>query len=778
MQSLGDLSWSRTKYMPPAFGDGLCSTLKISQGPRDVHLQTSKAMDLCSTLLDMVKLPETRAENMTEFLRNFVFVIPKARAKFAEFVTSTPQRNSISDIIVQKKPLWDQYKESTELLHVQRVRKQLFFPDKRLLQYDCGKLQDLAALLTRLNSGGHRALIFTQMSKMLDILEAFLNIHGYTYVRLDGATKPEMRQTLMQRFNTNPKIFCFILSTRSGGVGMNLTGADTVIFYDSDWNPAMDAQAQDRCHRIGQTREVHIYRLISEHTIEENILRKSDQKRHLDFLAIQSGGFNTDILYGAASEQTLGISELSGGDKDAAWQDAMRAVEDEGDAAAAAAAEKETAAEMEEFTREAPAPSAMSEDDKSRDEGSEANGDKGENETPEEEEEDEVMKEVVRMAHADNGPLDPMQALNDALRPIERYAVRFIENYSNKIDKEALTAQMEATYKVENFDIDAMEEAEGEREADIDADEEANAIIDWDQDAATKTYEEQVKAAEEEERKRAEAEEAWLAQQMLLGIPEAPAPRRGRVGRPRKIQMSEDAPKQDAHQEVEEIKVVPKAQKVLMYPWDIREDMVLTAVVYILTVSGERKEEFIWSTASGALAAGCAASDSTNMQILSRKGKLRTNEACRNRYVQLQNAYMAARSMGQSDIMASEGYLQKLVAPAIKSLDVNLKEAEKARGHARTALSTILKALDSRQDNKISNTLAIELHAIRTGTSRWSALLDKPDDVSLSLSIPIAAGILKVVKDRCGEQEFSKIEPRLSAVIQAAKIESGCLTLT
>ena len=104
--------------------------------------------------------------------------------------------------------------------------------------------QELATLLHRLKSSGHKALIFTQMTKMLDVLEVFLNLHGYTYLRLDGSTKPEQRQVLMQRFNSNPKIFVFILSTRSGGVGMNLTGADTVIFYDSDWNPAMDAQVQ------------------------------------------------------------------------------------------------------------------------------------------------------------------------------------------------------------------------------------------------------------------------------------------------------------------------------------------------------------------------------------------------------------------------------------------------------------------------------------------------------------------------------------------------------
>src|SRR5262249_38139601 len=143
---------------------------------------------------------------------------------------------------------------------LQNIGGHFYFPDKRLLQFDCGKLQALAMLLRELKTGGHRCLIFTQMTRMLDILEEFLNLHGYTYSRLDGTTKPEQRQLLMERFNNSPKIFAFILSTRSGGIGVNLTGADTVIFYDSDWNPAMDAQAQDRCHRIGQTRPVHIYR--------------------------------------------------------------------------------------------------------------------------------------------------------------------------------------------------------------------------------------------------------------------------------------------------------------------------------------------------------------------------------------------------------------------------------------------------------------------------------------------------------------------------------------
>jgi len=100
-------------------------------------------------------------------------------------------------------------------------------------------------------------------------LDAQLELEVSPYQRAnccDNAIQVEQRQVLMERFNADKRIFCFILSTRSGGIGVNLTGADTVIFYDSDWNPTMDAQAQDRCHRIGQTRDVHIYRLGLEYT--------------------------------------------------------------------------------------------------------------------------------------------------------------------------------------------------------------------------------------------------------------------------------------------------------------------------------------------------------------------------------------------------------------------------------------------------------------------------------------------------------------------------------
>ncbi|KAI6645978.1 SWR1 complex protein, SNF2 family DNA-dependent ATPase [Oopsacas minuta] len=186
----------------------------------------------------------------------------------------------------------------------------LQLPQTRLIQYDCGKLQVLDKLLYQLKTEGHRVIVFTQMSRMLNILEVFLNYHGYKYFRLDGSTSPEDRFYLVERFNNDPSIFVFILSTRSGGIGMNLTGADTVIFYDIDWNPTMDAQAQDRCHRIGQTKNVHIYRLICEGTIEVNILKKSQQKKLLGELAIEEGHFTTKF-FESSSDLDKGLTEIA-----------------------------------------------------------------------------------------------------------------------------------------------------------------------------------------------------------------------------------------------------------------------------------------------------------------------------------------------------------------------------------------------------------------------------------------------------------------------------------
>lgn len=245
---------------------------------------------VCHDTANLISSIHKRAVWIEENFCHFFCVIPHVRASTPKVFTGS--NCGFFSQSLRNRYLCDVLSYFAGKFRYIVVRQQLFFHDKRLIQYDCGKLQKLAHLLRALRIGGHKVLIFTQMTKMLDILESFLNLYGYSYCRLDGSTKPEQRQLLVQRFNTDARLFVFILSTRSGGFGINLTGADTVIFYDTDWNPAIDSQAQDRCHRIGQKREVNIYRLICEGTVEENIMKKAMRKRELDRVAIQSAMFD------------------------------------------------------------------------------------------------------------------------------------------------------------------------------------------------------------------------------------------------------------------------------------------------------------------------------------------------------------------------------------------------------------------------------------------------------------------------------------------------------
>ncbi|CAI4058899.1 hypothetical protein SKDZ_04G5350 [Saccharomyces kudriavzevii ZP591] len=253
----------------------------------------------------LIKPLQTRLLDNKKVIDTFAVLTPKAVSLDMRKLTLGLNDDSLINENT-KLEIVDSCFEMTNPLHQLQTKLTIAFPDKSLLQYDCGKLQKLAILLQQLKDSGHRALIFTQMTKVLDVLEQFLNYHGYLYMRLDGATKIEDRQILTERFNTDSRITVFILSSRSGGLGINLTGADTVIFYDSDWNPAMDKQCQDRCHRIGQTRDVHIYRFVSEHTIESNILKKANQKRQLDNVVIQEGDFTTDYFSKLSVRDLLG----------------------------------------------------------------------------------------------------------------------------------------------------------------------------------------------------------------------------------------------------------------------------------------------------------------------------------------------------------------------------------------------------------------------------------------------------------------------------------------
>jgi len=147
---------------------------------------------------------------------------------------------------------------------------------------DSGKFRLLDDLLPDMQRSGDRVLIFSQFTMLLDILQRYLKIRGHRFLRLDGQTPVQERQELIDQFNKDEEIFIFILSTRAGGLGINLTAANTVILHDLDFNPYNDKQAEDRCHRVGQTKEVRVIRFTSEDTIEEGIHNIAQEKLKLE----------------------------------------------------------------------------------------------------------------------------------------------------------------------------------------------------------------------------------------------------------------------------------------------------------------------------------------------------------------------------------------------------------------------------------------------------------------------------------------------------------------
>ena len=160
-----------------------------------------------------------------------------------------------------------------------------------------GKLVLVDKLLKKLREGGHKVLIFSQMTRCLDILSDFLRWRGYPCERIDGAVKGDERQAAIDRYCApESNSFVFLLCTKAGGVGINLTAADTVVIFDSDWNPQNDLQAQARCHRIGQTKSVKIYRLITRNTYEREMFDRAGMKLGLDKAILQKMGPDSSEL--------------------------------------------------------------------------------------------------------------------------------------------------------------------------------------------------------------------------------------------------------------------------------------------------------------------------------------------------------------------------------------------------------------------------------------------------------------------------------------------------
>uniref|UniRef100_A0A674BVV6 Proliferation-associated SNF2-like protein n=1 Tax=Salmo trutta TaxID=8032 RepID=A0A674BVV6_SALTR len=186
---------------------------------------------------------------------------------------------------------------------------QQFKIDEQLVQTS-GKFLILDRMLPELKKRGHKVLIFSQMTSILDILMDYCYLRGYQYSRLDGSMAYLDREENMTKFSSDPEVFLFLLSTRAGGLGINLTAADTVIIFDSDWNPQADLQAQDRCHRIGQTKPVVVYRLVTANTIDQKILERASAKRKLEKMVIHKKKFKGGKAELKQTKSCVDVSEL------------------------------------------------------------------------------------------------------------------------------------------------------------------------------------------------------------------------------------------------------------------------------------------------------------------------------------------------------------------------------------------------------------------------------------------------------------------------------------
>ncbi|RFU25222.1 hypothetical protein B7463_g11112, partial [Scytalidium lignicola] len=270
---------------------------------------------------------------------NTFFNVPVRRALYGPTVVEEKA------LIESKVP--PSYFPQAKMLPAPDSEKQRFtniqVPSMRRFVTDSGKLAKLDDLLFKLKEDGHRVLLYFQMTRMIDLMEEYLTYRNYKYLRLDGSTKLEDRRDTVHDFQTRPEIFIFLLSTRAGGLGINLTTADTVIFYDSDWNPTIDSQAMDRAHRLGQTKQVTVYRMITRGTIEERIRKRALQKEEVQKV-VMTGGAGVDFNTRSRENRTKDIAMWLADDDQAAEierkEAEIAALEAKGDVAAAGATKK------------------------------------------------------------------------------------------------------------------------------------------------------------------------------------------------------------------------------------------------------------------------------------------------------------------------------------------------------------------------------------------------------------------------------------------------------
>lgn len=254
---------------------GTCEKSQQRDSIEVVSIRGRKLREIDGSLAEDIARRRNRIENHAH---RFIFAIEKVANGAATSNLRQEMRSHHLGCVGEQRP------------SLRFFNRMTFVPPLNTFISDSGKLVELDALLKRLKLEGHRPLVYFQMTRMMDLFEEYLVRMEYSYLRLDGSSKISTRKELVKEWQSRD-IFIFILSTRAGGVGINLTAADTVIFYDSDWNPTVDQQAMDRVHRLGQTKNVSVYRLITRGSIEERIMERANKKDEMQKIVIKGNVF-------------------------------------------------------------------------------------------------------------------------------------------------------------------------------------------------------------------------------------------------------------------------------------------------------------------------------------------------------------------------------------------------------------------------------------------------------------------------------------------------------
>ncbi|XP_056232161.1 E1A-binding protein p400 isoform X3 [Seriola aureovittata] len=413
-----------------------------------------------STLQSTLLSVEDRLEAANSLIKRLVCVVPPAVAPPPHLYAANPP----VPYSLEQKSLRCRLQEASAPhsadIHHLASRRLLHFPDLKLMQMDSGKLEALAILLQKLRSESRRVLIFTQMVKMLDILEAFLDYRKLTYVRLDESFTADERQESMKKFNRNRQVFCSILTNRCCSAVGTVFDADTIIFYDTDLNPSMDARTQEWCDKIGRSKDIHIYRLESGNSIEEKLL-KNGTKDLIREVAAQG----TDYTLAFLTQRTIqDLFEVEAGSGEKVEEFVVLHQEPSASEAISPRVARPYIQALHSINLDAP----PEEKEQRQHEDEELAG----KESAENQESESQTKE-------EPAQIEELNAVMEQLTPIERYALHYLEYLHISDDETALKERLECSKR--GWELQQLQKLKEE--------EEERQIMEGDEDLFTYTRE-------------------------------------------------------------------------------------------------------------------------------------------------------------------------------------------------------------------------------------------------------------------------------------------------